>query len=322
MINGFSLSATWQKTTVLTTNILAITVLWRWVLVTLIPIIATILAAMVVPSVQAATDESPAYGVHSVDTIVALSPHSVEMLFEIGLGDKITATVDYADYPQAAKQIRRIGRSNFIDIEALLLLNPDLIVLSFEDTSTPLLEQLKQLNFPMFDTSVVKLDDIADRLQALGDVTGHSEVGLQKAQVFRAELAKLREQYQGRSPVKLFYQIWPEPLTTVSGGWMDGILSDCGGSNIFANGLAAYPQVSMEQVLVRMPELILKPLYHGNANQELMDWGTWHEIPAVRNQAIITMQGDLINRAGPRVLQGMEKVCQIIDNVRKMQAGS
>lgn len=235
----------------------------------------------------------------NVNTIVALSPHSVEMLFEVGLGDKIAATVDYADYPEAAKEIRRIGHSDFIDMEALLLLKPDLVVLSFEDTSPALVEQLKRLNFPLFDTSVGMLDDIATRLAGLGEVAGNKALAQEKAQAFRTRLADLRQTYSGRTPVKVFYQIWPEPLTTVSGGWMNGILTDCGGENIFANGVAAYPQVSMEKVLIRSPELILKPHYHGNSNQEAIDWGQWPTLPATKNDQIRLIQGDLVHRAKP-----------------------
>ncbi len=255
-----------------------------------------------------------------IKSIVALSPHSVEMLYEIGLGNQIVATVDYADFPESAKRIKRIGHSDFIDMEALLLINPDLVVLSFEDTSQPLIEQLKKLNLPLFDTSVNKLDDIADRLEELGIATGNVSQGRQKAQAFKDTLHQLRERYSDKSTVKVFYQIWPEPLTTVSGGWMNGLLTDCGATNVFANGVAAYPQVSMEQVLVRMPELILKPHYHGNSNQESIDWSQWHEIPAVSNQQIQFIKGDLVHRTGPRVLQGMAKVCELVDNVRLHRA--
>ncbi|WP_282109562.1 cobalamin-binding protein [Shewanella algicola] len=255
-----------------------------------------------------------------IQSIVALSPHSVEMLYEIGLGDKIVATVDYADFPESAKSIKRIGHSDLIDMEALLLINPDLVVLSFEDTSQPLIEQLKKLNLPMFDTSVNKLDDIADRLEELGIATGNVSQGRQKAQAFNDTLSQLRQRYSAKSTVKVFYQIWPEPLTTVSGGWMNGLLSDCGATNVFANGVAAYPQVSMEQVLVRMPELILKPHYHGNSNQESINWTQWHEIPAVSHQQIKLIKGDLVHRTGPRVLQGMAKVCELVDAVRLQRA--
>ncbi|AZG73295.1 cobalamin-binding protein [Shewanella livingstonensis] len=256
----------------------------------------------------------------TVNSIVALSPHSVELLYEIGVGNKIIATVDYADFPEEAKNIKRIGHSDFIDMEALLVLNPDLVVLSFEDTSQPLIDQLNNLHLPLLDTSVSKLDDIADKLEELGAATGHFEVGKQKAQVFRHTLKQLRERYSHKTPVKVFYQIWPEPLTTVSGGWMNDLLTDCGAINIFANGVAAYPQVSMEQVLVRMPELILKPHYHGNSNQESIDWSMWNEIPAVANQQIQLIKGDLVHRTGPRVVKGMAKVCELVDAAREQRA--
>ncbi|SDJ77935.1 vitamin B12 transport system substrate-binding protein [Ferrimonas sediminum] len=251
--------------------------------------------------------------------LVALSPHSVEMLFAIGAGDRIEATVDYADYPEAAQAIPRIGRFDYLNMEALMLLQPDLVVLSIEDTSAPLIERLRSLGLPVFDTSVTRIDEIADRLEQLGQALGLEAEGHKQAGEFRLRLAQLRQQYRQQAPVKVFYQVWPEPLTTVSGGWMNGILADCGADNVFADGEADYPQVSMEQVLVRKPEIILKPEYHGNSNQEVVDWRVWPEIPAVANDQIVPIEGDLVHRTGPRVLEGMALVCRKIDTARRQR---
>ncbi|BDY05242.1 cobalamin-binding protein [Ferrimonas sp. YFM] len=252
--------------------------------------------------------------------LVALSPHSVEMLFELGAGEEILATVDYADYPEAAKAIPRIGRYDHMNLERLLELQPELVVISFEDTSAPIIERLQTLGIPMFDSSVTSVDEVADKLESLGMAIGREAQGQKSAEAFRTRLAQLRQQYSQGEPVKVFYQVWPEPLTTVSGGWMNGILADCGARNIFDDGTADYPQVAMEQVLIRMPELILKPQYHGNSNQEAVAWESWPEIPAVKQGHVIQIQGDLVHRTGPRVLDGMAMVCQLVDKVRRESA--
>ncbi|GIU48486.1 cobalamin-binding protein [Shewanella sp. KT0246] len=253
---------------------------------------------------------------------VVLSPHAVEMLFDIGAGDTIIGTVEYADYPEAANKIRRIGRYDYVNYEALLSLNPDAIIVNSQSTSSGILERLSDLGFPVIDTSVEKLTDIPKRLNELGELTGNQYKANQQAQEFSHLLAEIRNEFQHQTPVNVFYQVWPNPLTTTSSQWMNEIFAGCGGVNVFYGSHSDYPQVSIEQVVTTMPDIILKPIYHGNSNQEVVSWETWKELPAVINQQVKSLEGDLIHRTGPRVLQGMINVCRNIDNARQYQASA
>ncbi|WP_299805244.1 cobalamin-binding protein [uncultured Shewanella sp.] len=248
--------------------------------------------------------------------LIVLSPHAVEMIFEIGAGDSIIGTVEYADYPAAANDIRRIGRHDFIDYEALMLLQPDAIIVS-STTTASMQSRLTELGFTLVDASVKDLKQIPERLIELGKLTGHNTEANNSAEAFNQTLTQLRDTYQDKAPVNLFYQVWPTPLTTTASPWMNEIFTGCGANNVFSNSVSEYPQVSLEQVLYSTPEVIIKPVYHGNADQESVNWAKWPEIPAVANNHIITIEGDLVHRTGPRVLQGMELVCEIIDKVRR-----
>lgn len=247
--------------------------------------------------------------------LVVLSPHAVEMLYEIGAGDNIIGTVDYADYPAAANNIRRIGRHDFIDYEALMLLQPDAIIVS-STTTEAMKSRLDELGFTLVDASVKQLMQIPQRLTELGELTHHQAQAQQSASEFSRQLVALKQTYQAKSPVNLFYQIWPTPLTTTASPWMNEIFRGCGANNVFANSVSEYPQVSLEQVLYKTPQVIIKPVYHGNGDQEAVNWNKWPEIPAVANDLIVTIEGDLVHRTGPRVLQGMQLICEIVDRVR------
>ncbi len=242
--------------------------------------------------------------------LIVLSPHAVEMLFEIGAGDTIIGTVEYADYPNEANQIRRIGRYDFIDYEAVMLLQPDAIIVNTSTTSAPMQTRLKELGFTLIDSSVSELKQIPQRLLELGDLTGHSAQAKASAEKFNQTLKQLKQTYQDQDRINLFYQVWPTPLTTTASSWMNEIFVGCGANNVFANSVSEYPQVSLEQVLSSTPEVIIKPIYHGNSNQEAITWSEWPELPAVANEQIITIEGDLVHRTGPRVLQGMLQVCE------------
>ncbi|WP_299794893.1 cobalamin-binding protein [uncultured Shewanella sp.] len=251
--------------------------------------------------------------------LVVLSPHAVEMLFEIGAGDSIIGTVEYADFPMAANQIRRIGRYDFIDYEAVMLLQPDAIIVNTSTTSAPMLTRLEELGFTLVDTSVSELKQIPTRLLELGEVTGHQQQARQSADKFENTLATIKRKYQHKSRIDLFYQIWPSPLTTTASPWMNEIFTGCGANNVFAGSVSDYPQVSLEQVLSSTPEMIIKPIYHGNSNQEAVNWSEWPELPAVANEQIITIEGDLIHRTGPRVLEGMLQICEKVEQARKQK---
>ncbi|PMG51925.1 helical backbone metal receptor [Shewanella sp. 10N.286.52.B9] len=253
---------------------------------------------------------------------VVLSPHAVEMMFSIDAGDRIIGTVEYADYPAAANDIKRIGRYDFVNYEALMMLNPDAIIVNSESTSSGMLSRIKSLGFTVIDTSVTELADIPKRLIELGQLTGQQQLGQQQAAQFSQQLNEIRQQYQHQDPISIFYQVWPHPLTTTSSSWMDEIFAGCGGVNIFENAHSDYPQVNMEQVVSLMPEMIFKPIYHGNSNQELIRWETWSELPAVKHGQVIALEGDLIHRTGPRVLQGMINICQKIDLARHQRAAT
>ncbi len=253
--------------------------------------------------------------------LIVLSPHAVEMLYEIGAGDTIIGTVEYADYPIEAKQIRRIGRHDFIDYEALMLLQPDGIIVS-STTTESMKTRLRDLGFNLIDASVKELKQIPQRLIELGELTGQNVQAEKSAIAFNNQLLKLKQTYQAKVPVNLFYQVWPTPLTTTASPWMNEIFSGCGANNVFANSVSEYPQVSIEQVLYKTPEVIIKPIYHGSGNQEAVNWTKWPEIPAVANDLIVTIEGDLVHRTGPRVLQGMQLVCEIVDRVREQQTAA
>lgn len=252
--------------------------------------------------------------------LVVLSPFIVELLYEIGAGDHIVGTVEYADFPAAANQIPRIGRYDFIDFEALLLLQPDVVLLSPAWTSSLLRSRLQQLGFRTIDIKINQLADIPEQFRELGKLTQNTQQAMVIAEQFSTRLTALKRQYQHLAPVRIFYQVWPMPLTTSASTWLNEILSGCGGHNVFANSINEYPQISTEQVLAVMPELIVKPLH---SNQEPLDnWHNWPELPAVVNNQIVSVDSSILNRTGPRILDGMALMCQIIDTTRTQKQQS
>ncbi|QYX65672.1 cobalamin-binding protein [Shewanella putrefaciens] len=247
--------------------------------------------------------------------IIALSPHAVEMLYAIGAGDKIVATTDYADYPEAAKKIPRIGGYYGIQMERVMELNPDLIVVWDSGNKAEDINQLRTLGFNLYGSDPKTLEGVAKELEELGQLTGHVEEASKAAAAYRAELIRLRVENAKKSEPKVFYQLWSTPLMTVSkNSWIQQIISVCHGQNVFYDAASDYPQVSLENVLLTLPEVILQSQEEGNVKG--VDWSQWPEIPAVKNQNIYQLNADLLHRATPRALLGVQALCDALDKAR------
>ncbi|MCS6152108.1 cobalamin-binding protein [Shewanella baltica] len=247
--------------------------------------------------------------------IIALSPHAVEMLYAIGAGDAIVAATDYADYPEAAKNIPRIGGYYGIQMERVMELNPDLIVVWDTGNKAEDINQLRTLGFNLYGSDPKTLEGVAKELEELGRLTGHVEEASKAAAAYRAELIRLRTDNASKSEPKVFYQLWSTPLMTVSkNSWIQQIISVCHGQNVFYDAASDYPQVSLENVLLTLPEVILQSEEEGNVKG--VDWRQWPEIPAVKNQHIYQLNADLLHRATPRALLGVQALCDALDKAR------
>lgn len=269
---------------------------------------------MIIPSANATEQSSD---ITYPQRIIALSPHAVEMLYAIGAGDKIIATISHADYPEAAKKIEVIGDYRGITLEKLITLKPDLVVTWPSGNKINQIAQIKKLGFNVVSSDPTTLTDIAKDIRTLGKLTGHQSKANQVAENFEQSLNKLTTQYQHKAPVKVFYQLWSKPLMTISqGSWINQFITRCGGVNVFGNATNPYPKISTENVLLTGAEIILVPDDKQTRSHELFDWQQWQLLPAVKNKHIYHPNAKTLHRPTPRVLTPMKEVCDFIDKVR------
>jgi len=248
--------------------------------------------------------------------IVAMAPHVTELLFAAGGGEHIVGAVTYSDYPEAAKQIPRIGDNRQVDMERVIAMKPDLIVVWMHGSSERQIDALRQLGIPLFHSEPKKLDDIADSLLRLGQLMGTEKVAQPAAADLRQKLAALSAQYANRPKVRMFYQVWDKPLYTLNG---EHIVSDairlCGGENIFAGLKAVAPVVSVEAVLQEDPEAIFGTAEKNYGGVNL--WRQYATMKAVRSDNLYTLDGNLLNRAGPRMIAGTAALCEKLELARQ-----
>jgi iron complex transport system substrate-binding protein len=250
--------------------------------------------------------------------IVAMAPHVTELLFAAGGGGKIVGAVSYSDYPEAAKRIPNIGSNRQIDMERVIAMKPDLIVVWMHGSSERQVDELRALGIPMFHSEPRKLDDIAASLQKMGKLMGTEAVAEPAAAALRKELGALRAKYASRPPVRMFYQVWDKPLYTLNGAH---IVSDairaCNGVNIFAPLKVTAPIVSVEAVLQEDPEAIFST-GEGSQNDGGVDlWKPFTNMTAVKRNNLFRIDGNLLNRAGPRMIAGTAALCEKLELARQ-----
>jgi iron complex transport system substrate-binding protein len=248
--------------------------------------------------------------------IVALAPHVTELLFAAGGGDKIVGAVSYSDYPEAAKQLPRVGSNRQVDMERIIAMKPDLIVVWMHGSSERQIDTLRQLGVPIFHSEPKRLGDIAGSITTLGKLMGTERVADAVAADIRKQLAALSRQYANRSPVRMFYQVWDKPLYTLSGA---SIVSDamalCGGVNIFADLKVTAPVVGIEAVLQADPEAIFGTSEKNYGGVNL--WRPYTNMQAVRRDNLFTLDGEQLNRAGPRMVAGTAALCEKLELARQ-----
>ena len=252
-----------------------------------------------------------------VKKIIALSPHAVEMLYAIGVGDRIVGTVEYADYPAEALKIPRIGSYAGVQIERIVEMQPDLIVAWKSGNKIADLKKLESLGFDMFYTHPKSVAEIGQDIISLGEKTGKEKEARMIADKIAIKHRSLVKANAKKDPVRVFYQLWHDPLRSVGPkSWVDLLIRDCNGKNIFDDASAAYPVVSLESVLAKNPQAIIFASHSHKEGGKNEFWDKWRSIDAVANNSLYTIDSDLLLRYTPRVVDGLEQLCEVIDKVR------
>lgn len=249
--------------------------------------------------------------------IVSLAPHITETLFAAGVGAAVVGSVDYADYPEAATKLPKVGGYTKLDLEAVAALKPDLVIGWQSGNVAGHIERLRALGLPLYLSQPGRIDDIARNLEHFGTLGGNEAAGREAAARLRARHADLQKKYSGRAPVRVFYQAWKQPLMTVSGRQIiSDVIRLCGGVNVFADLLGMAPNVTVEAVIAADPEAIVASGMAEERPEWLDDWRRWTQMTAVGRQNLFFIPPALIQRHTPRLLDGAERMCAYLDSAR------
>ena len=254
--------------------------------------------------------------------IVALSPHITELLYFVGAEAVLVGVAQASDFPPAAKRLPAVASHSDINLEALLRLKPDAVIAWGRGAANPKLDRLKSLGIRVIYSDPQSLAGIADNMQWMSMLAGTEAQAQPAIDAWRVRLAQI-EQSVGpvseprNDAVSVFYQVWDKPLMTVNRRHLiSQAISLCGGRPLFAELPLLTPTVSIESVVRANPDVIL---YTRDAESRI-DWGkawmAWKNIRAVSANHVFSLPPDLLVRAGPRFLDGVERVCQVLGRVK------
>jgi iron complex transport system substrate-binding protein len=246
--------------------------------------------------------------------IVSLAPHATELLFAAGAGPRVAGVAAYSDFPPAAAGLPQVGDAHALDLERIVALRPDLVVAWLSGNSRQQVDKLAAAGLAVFFSEPAGAEGVAANLERLGELAGSAAAGRAAANRFRAELVELEQAYRAAVPVRLFYEIWHEPLMTLNGRhFVSDVLARCGARNVFAGLPALVPTVAMEAVVAAAPQVIAS----GAGEPALAAWRSRREIPAVRDGRLCAVDAVRMHRPGPRLVAAARELCGCIAEARK-----
>lgn len=245
--------------------------------------------------------------------VISLAPHATELLFAAGAGSKVVGVSTFSDFPIEAKHLPSVGGSGQLDLERIIRLKPDLIVAWASGNNPRQLARLRKLGFTVFESEPRSFDMVASSMERLGSLVG-SDQGKSQAEKFRHDVMTLQRQYAERSTVTVFYQIWAAPLMTLNDTHIvSQAINLCGGINRFGQLKPLVPTISRESVMKANPDMIITSDENQNG---LARWQTFKRMKAVVYGNLFYIDGSVMNRAGPRVIDATRTLCNQIDQAR------
>jgi vitamin B12 transport system substrate-binding protein len=244
----------------------------------------------------------------AIERVVSLAPSLSEIVVELGSADLLVGVLDAGERPAELKSLPSVGRYGQLDMERLLSLKPDLLLLWPGSIGPAQREQLKRLNISTYVAEPHNLEQLTAQIEAIASQLGRPERGVSLAEKLRQRLDSLRQLYRRDVPLRVFYQVWDRPLYTVGGGQIiSDALEVCGARNVFADLTLPAPQVSIEAVLQRNPEVIL-----ASDQAQLDAWKAWPQVAAVAQRQLLLVTDKGLERPSGQMIEATAKLCQVI----------
>jgi iron complex transport system substrate-binding protein len=251
--------------------------------------------------------------------IVSLAPNMTEILFALGLGDRIVGVTSFCDYPPEARTKPKVGGMSNPSLEAVVSLKPDIVVMTTDGNSRDFEEKLRSLHIRTYVSRARRIKDLPKGIRALGAALDVREEADRLAGEYEARLKKIEKVKPVGPKKKILFIVWPDPLIVAGPGTViNDAIKIAGGENLAERSIAEYPKYSLEAILRDPPDMIVigpdMREEEGGAIRKLAQGllSRLRALPAVRNGKVFYVSDDLY-RLGPRTVRGIEELRKVME---------
>ena len=247
--------------------------------------------------------------------IIALAPNITEIVFALGQENRLIGVTKYSDFPPEAKQIPSVGSYIDLDVEKIVSLKPDLCIATKDGNPREVVYRLDSLQIPTYTVDTRNLDSVMDTVFEIGRLLNVTEKAGELVENMRSRIERVdsmvsKTDYRPR----VFFQIGVSPIVSVgTNTYIHELIVRAGGKNL-AKGRVPYPRFSREQVLALSPEIfIITSMAREQVFEKVRaEWSRWSDLPAVRNNRIILVDSNILDRPTPRMVDGLELLVNVI----------
>ncbi|HSP20923.1 MAG TPA: ABC transporter substrate-binding protein [Planococcus sp. (in: firmicutes)] len=249
--------------------------------------------------------------------IVSMMPSNTEIVYELGIGDKMVGASDYDNYPEEAAKVEKIGGLEF-NVEKIISLSPD-VVLAHEGilgVGEAGLQQLRDAGIPVVViANADNFEELYSTIEMVGQATGKAQEADELVQEMEEGLDSIKEKAAAAEPKKVLVEVGPDPEIYTAGNntFMNEMLTWINAENAAAD-LEGWAAISAEEILSKNPDVIVTTYgyYVENAEEQVKGRPGFGEVNAVKNGEVIDIDSDMVTRAGPRIVQGVEELAKAV----------
>jgi iron complex transport system substrate-binding protein len=246
--------------------------------------------------------------------IISLAPNITEILFAVGLGDRVIGVTSFCDYPSEARGKPKVGGMSNPSLEAVVSLKPDIVMMTTDGNPKDFAERLRSLRIKTYVFKARRLSELPQGIRDMGIALGVRE----KAAALAGEIESSMSNFSRLTPhasrkPKVLFIVWPEPLIVAGPGTsVDDAISLLGAENIASKAVTEYPKYSMEEIIRQDPDVIF--IGKGHADMRDMSKGLIERIAVVRavKKGDVFFLSDSLYRLGPRVTYGIEEMAKCL----------
>lgn len=249
---------------------------------------------------------------HAPARIVSLAPNLTEIVFLLGRQDRLVGVTRYCNYPPEASRLPKVGGIVDPDVERVVAARPDLVLCTTDGNPKERVKVLEEMGIPCFAAAPQDLAGVFRTIEAVGDLVGAPERGRREAASLRARAAGIAGPAPAGPVPRVLFAVSTSPVIAAGAGtFLDELVRTAGGKNVAAAYSGRYPRLSVEDLVAAEPDVIFIAAMAG-VERFSPDVTRWREVPAFRDGAIVTLDGDLVTRPGPRMVTALEEVSRAL----------